>query len=152
MRAGVDWVESMSQCPYCGGECDDSALECPVDRTSLDAALLNSAGSESDFRITPAGKISLAAGLIGNGAIVVLFIPFLLLSRGAIIGSSSWAIAGIAIACCTFIAGLPTALVSLRSCSRWVSLLGLLLSVSPWPLSLLLVNLIAAVRGLHFGP
>jgi hypothetical protein len=61
----------------------------------------------------------------------------------------AWAGCVIAIAFGAFIVGLPSALVSFRSCSRWVSLTGLLLSVSPWPLSLVLLYGIAAVRGLH---
>lgn len=141
----------MRRCPYCGRECDDSASECPLDRTSLVVSALSSAASESTFRITPVGKISLSAGLVGNGAIIALSLPFLVLPRGAIVGGASWAAPGIVVASCVFIAGLPTALVSFRSCSRWVSITGLLLSVSPWPLSLLLVNLIAAIRGLNIG-
>lgn len=151
MTAGVELGESMRQCPYCGAEYDDSTAECPLDRSCLDAALLNSAGVESDFRITWPGKISLIGGLVGNGAIVAICLPFLLLPRTAILGGMDWAGPGIviAIAFCTLIASLPTALVSFRSCSRWVSLAGLLLSVSPWPLSLLLVNSIAVLRGLN---
>lgn len=141
----------MRLCPYCGRECDDSALECPLDRTSLVVSASNSAVSESTFRITPAGKISLSAGLVGNGAIVVLCLHFLFLPRGATIGNASWAAPGIAVASCVFVAGLPTALASFRSCSRWVSITGLLLSVSPWPLSLLLVNLFAVIRGLNIA-
>ena len=142
----------MRQCPYCGAEYDDSALECRFDGTCLDATLLNSGAPESSFRITPLGKISFIAGLVGNGAAAALCLPLLWLPRGGIIRGSTWAVGGIVIAFFTFIAGLPTALVSFRTCSRWVVLTGLLLSVSPWPLSLLLVNLIATLRGLHIGP
>ena len=142
----------MRQCPYCGRDCDDSALECPLDHTSLNATALSSPGSESAFRITPAGKLSLSAGLVGNGAIVVLCLPLLVLHRGASVSGTSWAGPGIIVAICTVIPGLPGALLSFRSCSRWVSLTGLILSVSPWPLALLLVNLFVTVHGLHLVP
>lgn len=142
----------MRQCSYCGSEYDDSALKCPLDGTSLDASATNSTAPESSFRITPAGKISFIAGLVGNGAIVVICLSLLILPRGAIVRGATWSVPTIAIASCVFIAGLPTALVSFRRCSRWVSLTGLLLSVSAWPLSLLLVNLITTLRDLHMGP
>jgi hypothetical protein len=142
----------MRQCAYCGRECEDSALECPLDHTSLVPSASNSAASESTFRINPAGKLSLSAGLVGNGAAVVLCLPLLILHPGAVVGAASWASPGIIVAICTVIPGLTGALFSFRSCSRWVSVTGLLLSVSPWPLSLLLVNLIATIHGLHLGP
>jgi hypothetical protein len=133
----------MRQCPYCGRECDDSALECPIDRTSLDTSAL-----DTGFKITLSGKISLIAGIMGNGAIVMFCGPMTMLLPGPIFGRKSWAGSGIIVAFCTLIAGLPSALVSFRTCSRWVSITGLLLSVSPWPVLLLLVYLIAALRGL----
>jgi hypothetical protein len=123
--------------------------ECPLDRTCLDPAVLNSTASETGLRITPVGKISLTAGLLGNGGIIVICLQLLKVPRGGAVQPMSEAGCVIAIAFCAFIAGLPSALVSFRSCSRWVSLAGLLLSVSPWPLSLVLLYLIAAVRGLH---
>jgi hypothetical protein len=126
--------------------------ECPLDRTCLDPAVLNATGPDSGFRITPVGKISLTAGLLGNGGVVVICLQLLAVPRGGAVHPTLWAGWVMGISFCAFLVGVPSALVSFWSCSRWVSIAGLLSSVSPWPLSLVLLYGIAAVRGLQIVP
>jgi len=134
----------MKRCPYCRREYGEDVVECPTDRSQLGPP-------QPDFprRSFVACKISIGAGIIGNGLIVLSCLPFVAIPRGTGIRPMSWAVWVFLIALCTLVVGLPSALISFRSSSRLTSILALVLSLSPWPLAGFVLRAIAAMFGLQ---
>lgn len=139
----------MNKCPYCGAEYSDGVAECATDHAQLVTPAREDCLSS---RGPIAGKISIGVGIIGNGILVLSCLPFFAIPRGTGIRPMSWAMLVAFIAVCTLAVGLPSALISFRSSRRRVSITALVLSITPWPLAVLLLRAIAAVCGLEIEP
>jgi hypothetical protein len=104
------------------------------------------------FKIPPFGILALIAGLLGNGIVVASEIPLLMLAPGTSIRPMGWAALMFLVALVTLIVGLPSSLISFKSCSKRVSFVALLLSLTPLPLASVLLHLIARICGLDLAP
>jgi hypothetical protein len=105
------------------------------------------------LKIPLLGRISLGAGFIGNGLVILSCLLFFDAPHDSSIRTfeAGWALFIDFVAACTLVLGLPSALISFKSCSRRVSIAGLLLSLAPLPIALILMNIIAAVTHLQLG-
>jgi hypothetical protein len=104
------------------------------------------------FKIPASGKIALVTGILGNGIVIAYSLPFFAVPRGSGIRPMGWAALMFLIAFWTLIVGLPFSLISFKSCSKRVSIISLLLSLTPLPLASTLLHLIAAICGLELEP
>jgi len=104
------------------------------------------------LRIPTFGKIALVAGILGNGIVIAYTIPFLTLAPGTGIRPMGWAALMFLVALGTLIVGVPSSLISFKSCRKRIGFAGLVLSFTPLPLASVLLHLIAKICGLELEP
>ena len=107
---------------------------------------------KSFLKIPLFGKIALATGILSNGVVIALSIPFFAVPHGSGIRPMAWAAFMFMIAFWALVVGLPSSIISFRSCSRRVSIVSLILSLSPLPLAVLLLHSIATICGFELEP
>ena len=103
-------------------------------------------------KIPLSGRIALGVGIGSNGLVIVFCIPFLAVAGGSGIRPMGWAALMCMIAFWAFVVGVPSSLISFRSCGRRLSILSLLLSITPLPLSMILLHSLAAICGFELEP
>lgn len=103
------------------------------------------------LKIPWSGKITLMIGILGNLTNISLILPFLTLPRGAETRPMMWSALVSLVSLVTFIIGLPAALISSKTCRPSVSLTGAILSLTPYPLTLILIRIIQAVVGFEIS-
>ena len=96
--------------------------------------------------------ISVSVGGLASILVLGLASPFFFVPRGAHIRPMGWAVQVICLAGFAFLIGVPAALFALRQPPRKLAVTGLILSLLPYPLSIVLVRIAAAVCGFTLSP
>ncbi len=93
-------------------------------------------------------------GVGGLASVLVLALasPFFFVPHGAHIRPMGWAVQVACLAGFALVIGVPAALVALFKPPRKLALIGLVLSLLPYPLSVVLVRIAAAVCGFTLSP
>ncbi len=95
---------------------------------------------------------SVCVGGLASLIAVVLASEFFFVARGAHLRPMGWAVLIAGLAGVAALVGVPTALYALRQPPRKLAVVGLVLSLLPYPLSAVLVRIAAAVCGFTLSP
>ena len=96
--------------------------------------------------------ISVGVGGLASLIALALASQFFFVPRGAHIRPMGWAVLIACLAGVALIIGVPTALYALRRPPRKLAVIGLILSLLPYPVSVVLVRIASAVCGFTLSP
>ncbi len=96
--------------------------------------------------------ISVGVGGLASLIALALASQFFFVARGAHIRPLGWAVLIAGLAGSALLIGVPTAVYAMRQPPRKLAVAGLVLSLLPYPLSVVVARIAAAVCGFTFSP
>ena len=103
----------------------------------------------NSFLRTPwIGKKLLLYGVLGNGIIFLYSATYLTVPRGTYIRDMPGALLIFISGIMTFMLTFPISVSSFKTCEKWVGITGIIMSVTPIPVGIVWLNLVAFFCGL----